>query len=1067
MRKVPFIFAKKHIHLCRSLEIYLILAVVFVALPLRSQPESFNHPELRWRTIETEHFLIHYHQGTARTANVVARIAEEVYPYITRLYQYEPDGKIEFIIRDTDDYSNGGAYFFDNKIEIWAENLDYILRGTHNWLRDVVTHEFTHIISLQKALKFGRKIPAMWFQVFGYEEERRPDVIRGFPNVLISYPISGVVIPVWFAEGVAQFQSPSKRYDYRDSHREMILRDRVITNRLLDFKEMGVFGKNSIGNESAYNQGFAFVKYLSENFGDSVVKKISAAASSPGVVNFNSVLKKATGQSGDVLYRQWKQYLKENYTARLSVIRQHPVTGEPLIRRGIGNIFPTLSPNGKQLAYLTTGDGDYLSRNQLKIKDLQTGKEITVTGPVSSSLSWSPDGKFLVYAKQTDLQPNGSSYNDLYIYDVKKKKEYKITNALRARNPDWSHDGRRLTFVVSSDGVTNLFVLSFSDIRQLLNSKEWKVGYYDLKEHRIANAIPENQKKDEKLCYRRFTYRGGALTQLTYFVDGRQIYHPRWSPDDRTIVFDTSIGFGRDIAEIPAGGGTMRFLLNGKTDERYPVFRPGTSELFYASDETGIFNIYSYDLKTQRKEAHTNVVGGAFMPTVSAEGSLFYALYENQGYKIYRIDRVNSVPLAYLRYEENYAAQVPELALKGDNPPSLPSKPYRRRFTGISFMPRLLLDYGTVKPGLYFYVGDVLDKLSLFGGFDINKDQDINLFGIFNYRLQQWNLLLEFYNQTAHIEDNFQIEGYPQRINRGVSFNLLEADVGLQRKFASGLLQGLELQFYYTFSLYKAQSGIFSFQDPGTGFTYVSSPFRYTYLRGHSLRLHLKMEKVAPSVDRAINPTAGYYLGFQVSREWQRFLTDFATDRAVSAEVYSRFYYTRLTVNFEKYWRVPYSKYHSLTFQFRGGLIDRPVDDFFYFFAGGLIGLKGYPYFSIEGRKMAMGSVYYRFPIKRHINWQLWNIYFDKLYVAGFYQTGNAWDGAWQGVNDLKSDVGIQLRLETFSWYFFPTRIFFEAAYPLKEQVNRGIRYKKEWKFYVGILFDFNLRFEKRLRRFR
>ncbi|MCB0293272.1 MAG: hypothetical protein KDH97_23660, partial [Calditrichaeota bacterium] len=90
-----------------------------------------NHPELKWESIETEHFLVHYHQGTARTANVVAEIAEDIYPAITGLYDYEPSSKVEFIIKDTQDYANGAAYFFDNKIEIWAENLDYVLRGTH------------------------------------------------------------------------------------------------------------------------------------------------------------------------------------------------------------------------------------------------------------------------------------------------------------------------------------------------------------------------------------------------------------------------------------------------------------------------------------------------------------------------------------------------------------------------------------------------------------------------------------------------------------------------------------------------------------------------------------------------------------------------------------------------------------------------------------------------------------------------------------------------------------------------------------------------------------------------
>jgi hypothetical protein len=47
----------------------------------------------------------------------------------------------------------------------------------------------------------------------------------------------------------------------------------------------------------------------------------------------------------------------------------------------------------------------------------------------------------------------------------------------------------------------------------------------------------------------------------------------------------------------------------------------------------------------------------------------------------------------------------------------------------------------------------------------------------------------------------------------------------------------------------------------------------------------------------------------------------------------------------------------------------------------------------------------------------------------------------------------------------FPTRIFVEAAYPLKKNVYQDIRYEKDWKFYFGVLFDFDLRFDKKLRR--
>ena len=86
---------------------------------------DYPRPSLDWYTIETAHFSILFHtddenQGNSRSAQVVARIAEEIYGPITSLYDHEPDTKVSIILKDYEDYSNGAAYFFDNKIEKYA-----------------------------------------------------------------------------------------------------------------------------------------------------------------------------------------------------------------------------------------------------------------------------------------------------------------------------------------------------------------------------------------------------------------------------------------------------------------------------------------------------------------------------------------------------------------------------------------------------------------------------------------------------------------------------------------------------------------------------------------------------------------------------------------------------------------------------------------------------------------------------------------------------------------------------------------------------------------------------------
>jgi len=130
----------------------LIWLFLLLIVPLYNSYSQFeSHPDQNWLTIETQHFTITYHQGAERTAQVIAVIAEEVYGPITSLYKYEADKKVNFVINDLSDIANGATDYYNNRIEIFASALDFELRGTHNWLRNVITHEYTHMIQIQAA----------------------------------------------------------------------------------------------------------------------------------------------------------------------------------------------------------------------------------------------------------------------------------------------------------------------------------------------------------------------------------------------------------------------------------------------------------------------------------------------------------------------------------------------------------------------------------------------------------------------------------------------------------------------------------------------------------------------------------------------------------------------------------------------------------------------------------------------------------------------------------------------------------------------------------------------------
>ena len=571
------------------------------------------------KTIVTDHFRVHYTLGAEGTARRVAETCEEVFPTLAAAYDYYDDFRtIHVMVFDNSDVlGNGWANYYSNTMAIWATSLDFELRGSHDWIKNVVTHELTHIITLNKARK-------KWPFQFALLSVSRFD---SNPDIAFQFPLYHLNAPRGWTEGIAQYGAQKFGYDTWDSHRDMLLRMAVLEDDLLSWEEMGTvldrMGK--FYGEFVYNQGYAMMVYIHEQYG---AEKVDELTHQIGSMSFDPAIRRVLGVSADQFYADWVAFLAENYGRLESEIRgQGFFQGAPLdeVNEGVLEYHPALSPDGKKLAYLTSEKQDY-GITVLKIYDFETRKKTELKGWIDTRIGWSPDGEEIVFVR------NKGGFNDLYIYNLAEDKERRISARLRAKDPSFSPDGQRIAFVHNEDGTNNL-------------------GLID---------------RD-----------GTDLVYLTNNNDATQYMGPRFSPDGEWLLFSLFRGEDRDIAMIRADSpprpkvfekakkkseddeegeeetidvfpdtvafahpdsSGFRAVVASSADERDPHWLPDGSGFVFSSDQSGIFNIYRYRLENREVEQLTNVIGGAFVPTVAADERVVYSGYHSNDYSLYSFE---------------------------------------------------------------------------------------------------------------------------------------------------------------------------------------------------------------------------------------------------------------------------------------------------------------------------------------------------------------------------------------------------------------------------------------------
>ncbi len=340
-------------------------------------------PAPDWQSADTAHFRINYRAAWRPQAERVARIAEQVYPRITKAMAWEPRGRTEILLIDQYDLANGFSTPLPyNIIGVYMAPPDAgELLDNSDWLELLITHEFTHTVHLDKV----RGFPSVLQSIFG----RQPFF---FPNIFQ---------PNWMVEGLAVYtesEPGTGRGRLRGPVFEGWLRAEA-QRGFIPLRELNANGR-ALPLSKSYLYGAYFFDFIARRYGPESVFKVvhHYSGNPPFYPRVHTSPYSATGNTMDVLWTDYLADLKQQVQERAQPItRTTEAVGERVAGPMFGVGAVAALPGGDSLAVLEDG----LHHAKL-VKIARDGKQ-TVLADVNGSADLHVNAKGEVLLSQPDV----------------------------------------------------------------------------------------------------------------------------------------------------------------------------------------------------------------------------------------------------------------------------------------------------------------------------------------------------------------------------------------------------------------------------------------------------------------------------------------------------------------------------------------------------------------------------------------------------------------------------------------------------------------------------------------
>lgn len=597
----------------------LIIAFLLLVLPAESAfgfgKNKVNYKNFKWSVLETPHFEIHFYEGEEHLAGETSIILEHGYQVLARNLRHTLPWKVPVILyASQNDFqqTNVSPGLIPEGVAAFAEPgkkrivLPYM--GSHADYVHTAIHELVHIFTFD--MIYGGLLDSVFTRRYLFQ------------------------IPLWFAEGLAEYYSTGW-----DNTADMYIRDATIHDYLA--------GIDRVAGFYVYKEGQAALNYIREKYGEEKILEI--IDNMRMTRSMSSSLKRAIGLTESEFSKHYVKKMRQTYWPIYSDKAEANELGRALTdhvkTHSFYNVKPSISPDGQLIAFF----GDRGGTVNIYLMSAIDGKIVRklVTGYTSSKfesiaffksdIGWSPDGEMIAFVAKS------GGRDRIFIQQVR---DGKILQEIDPRfdglrSPAFSYVSDELVFSGSRDGHTDLYVVDLANeqITQLTNNIDDELE---------PQWFP-NQRKIVFSHYPRvtasFEFEGQGNSRRITDIDYLSLHNMSAEADHDIWAYDIETGKIEVLVATPGDDKSPSVLRDGRT-------------LVFASDASGIDNLYRADLQNGEVVRFTDVVGGLFSPDVCLEEDrLAFAAFRQGGFDIFVVE--NFTYFASTEYEipdeQNYA----------------------------------------------------------------------------------------------------------------------------------------------------------------------------------------------------------------------------------------------------------------------------------------------------------------------------------------------------------------------------------------------------------------------------